>query len=83
MSNDASKWEGSGERDCRQTSRDEVFELGFDEALSGGILLIEWPERLGALLPAERLDVTLEGSGPRYARITGHGSWVDRIREFE
>ena len=28
---------------------DEIVELGFDEALTGSIALIEWPERLGGL----------------------------------
>jgi tRNA threonylcarbamoyladenosine biosynthesis protein TsaE len=35
------------------------LELGLEEALAGAITLIEWPERLGSLLPASRLDVTL------------------------
>ncbi len=38
---------------------DEVYELGWEESLAGGITIVEWPERLGALLPAQRLDITL------------------------
>ncbi len=38
---------------------DEVYELGWEESLSGGITIVEWPERLGPLLPAQRLDITL------------------------
>ena len=41
---------------------EQVFELGWEEALAGGILLIEWPERLGRLLP-RHLGVTLEVAG--------------------
>jgi tRNA threonylcarbamoyladenosine biosynthesis protein TsaE len=51
----------------------DAFELGLDDALADGITLIEWPERLGPLLPRRRLDVVLEagaGSGRR-ARLTG------------
>jgi len=42
----------------------QVFELGWEEALAGGIVLVEWADRLGPLLPPH-LDVTLEidGSG--------------------
>lgn len=43
----------------RLDSPEQVWELGFEEALVSGISLIEWPERIGALLPARRLDVTL------------------------
>src|SRR5262249_49318729 len=38
---------------------EEVHELGFEEALGQAIVLMEWPERLGALLPRERLDLEL------------------------
>jgi tRNA threonylcarbamoyladenosine biosynthesis protein TsaE len=43
---------------------EQVFELGWEEALAGGIVLVEWADRLGPLLPPH-LDVTLEidGSG--------------------
>lgn len=36
---------------------DEVYELGWEEALSGGIVVIEWPERLGSLTPRACLDI--------------------------
>ena len=38
---------------------DEVDELGWEEALAGGLVLVEWPDRLGARLPSPRLDITL------------------------
>lgn len=46
---------------------EQVFELGWEEARTDGIALIEWAERLGPLLPHERLTVTLsiEGEGRR------------------
>jgi tRNA threonylcarbamoyladenosine biosynthesis protein TsaE len=61
---------------------EEVHELGLDEALSEGISLIEWPERLGRLLPAERLDLQLAfGATPRSREVelTGHGGWALRL----
>ena len=44
-----------------------MFELGWEEARADGVALVEWAERLGALLPRERLTVTLalEGDGRR------------------
>ena len=69
----------------RLTRPEDVFELGFEDALAGGITLIEWPERLGALLPADRLDITLgQGAAPdaRRARVTAGGAWAGRLGEL-
>ena len=44
----------------RIQSSDELIEIGWDEALADGIVLVEWPDRAGGLLPAARLDITLE-----------------------
>jgi tRNA threonylcarbamoyladenosine biosynthesis protein TsaE len=63
----------------RLTRADEVWELGLEQALAEGIVLIEWPERLGALLPADRLDValTIEGDA-RSAGLTPRGARAAR-----
>ena len=41
-----------------------------DDRQSAGVTLVEWPERLGPALPAERLDVVIDGSGDEPRRIT-------------
>jgi tRNA threonylcarbamoyladenosine biosynthesis protein TsaE len=46
----------------RLEAAEQVYELGWEEALAEGIVLIEWPQRLGALLP-KHLSVTLEVDG--------------------
>lgn len=46
----------------RLETPEQVFELGWEEARAEGIVLIEWPERLGPLLP-KHLSVTLEMDG--------------------
>jgi len=43
----------------RLEAPEQVYELGWEEALAEGIVLLEWPERLGPLLP-QHLSVTLE-----------------------
>jgi len=65
----------------RLDSPEQVWELGFEEALTSGISLIEWPERIGALLPVERLDATLTivGEEARAATLAAGESWVDRL----
>ena len=65
---------------------DEVYELGFEEALVEGIVLIEWPQRLGSLLPAERLEARFdfaERDEARRVALTGTGVWAQRLQDFE
>ena len=66
----------------RLSAPDEVFELGWEEATLNGILLVEWPERLGALLPSARLDLSLafDPGGPDARRVTLSGpGWLARL----
>jgi tRNA threonylcarbamoyladenosine biosynthesis protein TsaE len=46
----------------RLETPEQVYELGWEDALAEGIVLIEWPQRLGRLLP-KHLSVTLEVNG--------------------
>jgi len=54
-----------------------LTELGWDEAREG-IVLVEWPERLGALGPAGALTVTLEPLDEDARRVTLDG-WEGRL----
>ncbi|MBY0613279.1 MAG: tRNA (adenosine(37)-N6)-threonylcarbamoyltransferase complex ATPase subunit type 1 TsaE [Beijerinckiaceae bacterium] len=62
----------------------ELYELGWDEAAEGALVLVEWAERAGQPLAHDRLDVTFildpeEGSDHRVAVLTGHGEWAARL----
>jgi tRNA threonylcarbamoyladenosine biosynthesis protein TsaE len=62
----------------RLTGPDGLLELGWDEAREG-IVLVEWPERLGRLTPQGALRVELKPGAredERHARLTG---WEDRL----
>ena len=62
---------------------EEAEEIGLDEALDDGAVLIEWPERLEGRLPADRLDIEIAISDDgRIARLTPHGAWEGRQLEF-
>ena len=64
----------------RLTAADELVEIGFDDARLDGAVLVEWPERAGDRLPADRLDVALAIAGAgRRATITGAGTWPERL----
>ena len=68
----------------RLKSPAEALELGLDEALDEGAVVIEWPERLGGALPGDRLDIeiALNEGGGRRVRLTPHGAWGGRQLEF-
>jgi len=66
----------------RLVAPEESYELGIEDALAEGISLIEWPERLGRLLPPEHLLLALApGRAPdaRTARLTGTAGWAGRL----
>lgn len=69
---------------------EDVLELGWEEALATGLALVEWPDRLGPLLPACLLDIRLtfaEAANAadwfRTARLIGSGAWVDRLTSLD
>jgi tRNA threonylcarbamoyladenosine biosynthesis protein TsaE len=51
-----------------------------DDRQSAGVTLIEWPDRLGEALPAERLDVVIDGAGeePRSIVVRAYGDRPQR-----
>ncbi len=57
----------------RLSNPEEVYELGWEDARRH-IILVEWPERLGSLLPQQHIDIYLKyGANPdqRLVEITG------------
>jgi len=63
---------------------DEVWELGLEEALASGASLVEWPERAGGLLPAERLVLHFEQSGSgRRLTAEAQGDWAARLKDLK
>jgi tRNA threonylcarbamoyladenosine biosynthesis protein TsaE len=51
-----------------------------DDRQAGGVTLVEWPERMGDLLPARRLDVLIDGTGTEPRRITLRTADADLAR---
>ncbi|HSS12449.1 MAG TPA: tRNA (adenosine(37)-N6)-threonylcarbamoyltransferase complex ATPase subunit type 1 TsaE, partial [Rhizomicrobium sp.] len=64
----------------RLKSARELEELGFDDTLADGVVLVEWPERAPEALPPEALHVRLSArDGGRTARLTGPARWESVI----
>ncbi len=64
---------------------EEVLELGIEDAFAEAISLIEWPERLGRLLPPDRLDVDLADGATGTARrltLRGTSAWAARLADL-
>jgi len=66
----------------RLAGEDDVEAAGLLDCIGGpGLTVIEWPERLGSLTPAARLDVFLEavGESGRMCRLEGSKRWEDGL----
>ena len=66
----------------RLAEPDELDELGVIEAISQAVTLIEWPDRMGSRLPADRLEIRLEpcrAEAARRATLDAHGPWQARL----
>ena len=64
---------------------EDVLELGFEDACAD-ICLVEWPERLGSLLPKKRLEVVMEiapNSVGRIVSLVPTGHWVKDLEHQE
>jgi N-acetylmuramate 1-kinase len=64
----------------------ELAELGLDDVLASSVTIVEWPERAGDWLPADRLDIAMDETAEPYRRrvtLSGQGDWgprLDRLR---
>jgi tRNA threonylcarbamoyl adenosine modification protein YjeE len=64
----------------RLSSPDELDELGLDEAVTDGVVLVEWPEKAGNHLPPDVTTIELTDAGAgRIASISGPEEIVARI----
>jgi len=78
----------------RLSGPDDLDTLAWEESLFGnGVAVIEWPDRLGRLLPAERWDITftIGDEDSREMLIRGRGrknrarmaEWVEKLQEVQ
>ena len=70
----------------RLAREDELGELGLDEMLAQGALIVEWPDKAPSLASPNRLDVELSETGDvatRNMTLTGHGTWGPRLARLE
>jgi len=70
----------------RLRNEGEIEALGFPEYFYGdGLTVIEWPERLGSLMPEERLHIELviSSESSRTANLIPHGKfWQKKLADI-
>lgn len=68
----------------RLKSPDEVFELGFEEAVYGGVSLIEWPEKAGAWLPKNifKIEILPHKDGRSIVVETNSQEKISRLEQL-
>ncbi len=60
----------------------DLAELGWEEARQG-LVIVEWPERLGEQRPAEALVVRMAYGAAEEERIATFSGWPDRLKELD
>lgn len=53
----------------RLKTPEELYEIGWEDALHSGIILIEWPERLGFLKPKTYIQIDIKSGASSDARF--------------
>ena len=71
----------------RLSSADEMTELGLDDLPENTVVLMEWPERAGDYLPADRIDIAFTlapelGIEHRDVRVTGFAAMMPRVQRI-
>ena len=71
----------------RLKDEEDVENAGLDDfSLYPGLILIEWPERLGVLMPRERLDIRLHVLTDQTRRLVLHphgSSWLQKLKQID
>ena len=68
----------------RLRSAEELAQLGWEEAVDGAVVLLEWPDRAAAALPPDRLEIALtfdlsRGPDCRRAEARAFGAFAERF----
>lgn len=66
----------------RLEKQSDVWELGFEDALDSGISLIEWPDKIESILPADalRLSIEVQPAAMRRLRLVAPDRWKPALQ---
>ena len=62
----------------------DIYELGIEEAMSDGLSLIEWPEKMAPYTSRHRVEITFSFyiGEIRKASLKAHGHWRARLSKL-
>lgn len=64
---------------------EEVFELGIEDAFYDGVSLIEWPEKMGKILPVKKIlkiEITCVDNVRTFDISSDNLKWKDRLEKW-
>lgn len=70
----------------RLAGASEAEEIGFKDAIDAGVVIVEWPERIEALLPRERIEIALADTGDPAVRdvvLSATGPAAQRLARLQ
>ncbi len=69
----------------RIKSPEEIFEIGIEDAIYGGVSLIEWPEKMGGYIPKDifKIEIKPFGNGRKITIITNSKDKHTRLSLLE
>ena len=65
----------------RLEKEDDIWNIGYEEALNNGIIIIEWPEIIENILPKSKIVILLteDKNNERKAEITANKNFIKKI----
>jgi len=65
----------------RLEKAEDIWNIGYEDALNDGIIIIEWPEIIENLLPKSKIVISLtEENNKRKAAIKANKSFINKIK---
>ena len=64
----------------------DVYELGIEDAFAEGVSLIEWPNKMGHLLPLKKvltIKIDLQNEERDFTFSSQNPSWIERLKSWK
>ncbi len=64
----------------------DVYELGIEDAFAEGVSLIEWPNKMGHLLPLKKvltIKIDLQNEERDFTFSSQNSNWIERLKSWK
>ena len=65
---------------------EEVYELGIEDAFYDGVSMIEWPEKMGNILPLNKIlkiEISVENQIHIFKFSSNNSNWKERLEKWK